>query len=230
MRQSVIAKINTGVESDVADCVAPKKLAILIVKFDVVIQAVNGLIHLQEKLQPELAAVREHMLRLAFLIEDPPLKEVRAATQWTILNEHIGGGHFPFVGADDFRGRTSFTHCAPVEPNDTLTEAANLVELMADKNNRAAGTGNVSHLPEAFTLEFDVPDGEDFVHQKNFGLQVRGHCKSQTYKHAAGIMLHRSVNEFVQFGEGHDFIEFAGNFLAAHAQDGAAQISVLPAR
>jgi len=70
------------------------------------------------------------MLRLAFLIEDPPLKEVRAATQWTILNEHVGRGHFTFVGADDFRGRTSFTHCAPVEPNDTLTEAANLVELM----------------------------------------------------------------------------------------------------
>src|SRR5258708_20595858 len=126
MRQSVIAKINTGVECDVADGVTPKKLAILIVKFDVVIQAVNGLIHLQEKLQPELATVREHMLRLAFLIEDPPLKEVGAATQWTILNEHIGGGHFTFVGADDFRGRTSLTHSAPVEPITTLAKPPKL--------------------------------------------------------------------------------------------------------
>src|SRR6266481_3204679 len=137
------------------------------------------------------------MLRLAFLIEDPPLKEVGDATQWTILNERIGGGHCTFVGTDDFRGRTSFTHCAPVEPNDTLTEAANLVELMADKNNGVASARYVSHFPEALALKFDVADGEDFIHQKNLGFEVRGNREGEPHKHATGIMLHRSVNEFV---------------------------------
>src|SRR5207302_739101 len=110
----------------------------------------------EQKLQTEFAVVREHMLRLAFLIEYPPLKEVRAATEGPLLDEHFGGGHFAFIRADDFRGGTSFTRCAPIEPNDALTEAANLVQLMADQNNRAAGAGNVSHFSETFALKFDV--------------------------------------------------------------------------
>src|SRR6266849_1488814 len=169
------------------------------------------------------------MLRLAFPIQYPPLEKVRAATQRALFDKHIGGGHFAFVRADDFRGGTGFTHSASIEPNDALAEAANLVQLMADKDNRAAGAGYVSHFPQTRALKFDVADGENFIDQQNFRFKVRGNRKGQAHKHAAGIMLHRRVDEFVEFGEGHDFIEFAGDFLPAHAQDGAAQIRVLPA-
>src|SRR5258708_10262862 len=47
--------------------------------------------------------------------------------------------------------------------------------------------------------------------------------------HAGGVVLDGGVNEFFEFGEGHDFIEFADDFRFAHAEDGAGEKRVLPA-
>jgi hypothetical protein len=42
-------------------------------------------------------------------------------------------------------------------------------------------------------------------------------------------VLYGSVNEFFEFGEGHDFIELALDFTLAHAQDGAGEKRVFVA-
>src|SRR6266404_2967211 len=110
-----------------------------------------------------------------------------------------------------------------------MAEAANLVELMGDEDDGATGAGDVAHFTEAFLLEIDVADGEDFIDEENFRLEMGGDSKGEADVHAGGVVLDGRVDEFFEFGEGHDFIEFAGDFGFAHAEDGAGEESVFAA-
>ena len=98
---------------------------------------------------------------------------------------------------------------------------------MADENDRAAVLGHVAHFAEAFLLEGGVSDGEHFVYEQNFGLEVRRDCKGQTHLHAAAVMLERGIEEALDFREGDDFIELAVDFRFTHAKNGAAHVDVL---
>jgi len=49
-----------------------------------------------------------------------------------------------------------------------VAEAANLIELMRDEDDGAAGAGDIAHFAEAFFLEVDVADGEDFIDEEDF--------------------------------------------------------------
>src|SRR5713226_5682063 len=111
-----------------------------------------------------------------------------------------------------------------------MAEAANLIELMADEDNRAAAAGHVAHFAEALFLEVDVADGEDFIHEENFRLKVRRDGKRQADVHAGGVVLHGGIDEFFQLRERHDFIEFALDLRFAHPQDRAGKERVFPAR
>src|SRR5208337_4667273 len=56
---------------------------------------------------------------------------------------------------------------------------------------------------------------------------MRGDSERQPHIHAAGIVLHRGINEFFQLRETHNFVEFADDLLLAHPQNRAAQKGVL---
>src|SRR5713226_4164648 len=58
---------------------------------------------------------------------------------------------------------------------------------------------------------------------------MRRDGKRQSHKHPGRVVLDGSVNEFFELGEGHDFIEFAGDFALAHAEDGAGEEGVFAA-
>jgi len=83
-------------------------------------------------------------------------------------------GHSGFVGRSNFVCRAVLTDGAAVNPKDALTEASNLIELVGDEDDCAAGAGDVTHLAEAFFLEIDVADGEHLVHKKDFRLEMGG--------------------------------------------------------
>ena len=61
--------------------------------------------------------------------------------------------HCGFVGGDDFVGGAVLADVAVVDPDDTVAEAANLVELMGDEDDGATRAGHVAHLAQAFFLE-----------------------------------------------------------------------------
>src|SRR5208283_732474 len=82
---------------------------------------------------------------------------------------------------------------------------------------------------EAFFLEVDVANGEDFIHQENLRLEVGGNGKGQAHIHAAGIMFYGRINEFFQLRESHVFIELARYFALAHSLNRAAQVGILSA-
>jgi hypothetical protein len=115
---------------------------------------------------------------------------------------------------------------ASVDPEDAVAEAANLIELMSDKDDGAAGAGDIAHFAEAFFLEIDVADGEDFIDEENFRFEMSGNGESEADIHAGGVVLDWSVDEFFELGEGDDFVEFGGDFAARHAENGSGEKSV----
>ena len=66
---------------------------------------------------------------------------------------------------------------------------------------------NCTENRSAFTLKFDVADGEDLVDEEDFGFEMGGDGEGQADVHAGGVVLDGSVNEFFGFSEGHDFVE-----------------------
>ena len=57
-----------------------------------------------------------------------------------------------------------------------------------------------------------------------------GDGKGQAHVHPRGVALDRRVQEFLDLGEGDDLVEFAVDLDLPHAQDGAVEIDILPAR
>src|SRR5690242_8710976 len=135
----------------------------------------------------------------------------------------IAAGHGGFVGGDNFVGGPVLANMAVVDPHDAVAEAANLIELMGDQHDGAAGAGDIAHLAKALFLEIDVADGEDFVDEEDFWLEVRGNGESQADVHAGRVVLNGGVDELFEFGEGHDFVELAGDFRFGHAENGAGE-------
>ena len=86
-----------------------------------------------------------------------------------------------------------------------------------------------THFPEAFLLKRQVADGEHFVHEQDFRLEVRGDGKRQAHLHSRAVMLQRRVDEIGDFGKGDDLVEFAVDFLLAHAENRAVQIRIFAA-
>jgi len=104
-----------------------------------------------------------------------------------------------------------------VDPQDTLAEAANLVELMANEDHGAASSGHVAHFAEAFLLKIDVTDSEDFIDEEYFRLEMGCDGESEADVHARGVVLDGRVNEFFELGEGDDFVEFLSDFSISHS-------------
>ena len=84
-------------------------------------------------------------------------------------------------------------------------------------------------MPRHFALELRVPDGKHLIDDQNLRFQVGRHGERQPHVHAAGIMLHRRVEELFHFREGDDLIEFPGDFRPSHSEDGAVQEHILAA-
>src|SRR6266481_1511184 len=120
------------------------------------------------------------------------------------------------------------TNLARVNPNPAVGETANLIELMRDEDDCASCAGDITHLAEAFFLEMYVADGQDVIQEENLLLAMSIDSEGQADVQAGGVVLYGGVNEFFEFGEGHDFIELTLDLRFAHAEDGAGEKSVLP--
>src|ERR1700721_1882801 len=79
-----------------------------------------------------------------------------------------------FVARDNFAGAALLADLAAVDPENAFAEAAHLAHLMADENDGASAAGNFLHLAQAFFLEFEIADGENFVDQEDFWFKMRG--------------------------------------------------------
>ena len=101
--------------------------------------------------------------------------------------------------------------------------------IVADKQHGAALVGNLVHFSQALLLKCRIADGQHFVDDEDFGLEVGGDGEGEADVHAAGVKLHGGIDEFLDFGEGDDFVEFPGDFGAFHAEDRAVEEDVFAA-
>src|SRR5437867_12446124 len=95
-----------------------------------------------------------------------------------------GPSHGGFVGRDYFVGGAVLADAAVINPDDTLAEAADLVELMGNEDNGAAGAGDVAHSTQAFFLEVDIADREHLVDEEDFRFEMGGDGEGQADVHA----------------------------------------------
>jgi len=165
-------------------------------------------------------------------LEDSPIDEAGFAAGAAVASGTVAvaAGHGGFVRGDDFVGGAVEANGAVVDPEDTVAEAANLIELMGNEDDGAAGAGDVAHFAEAFLLEVEVADGENLIDEENFRLEMGGDGERQADVHAGGVVLDGRVDESFQFGEGDDFIELALDFRFPHSQNGSGEKSILPPR
>ena len=112
----------------------------------------------------------------------------------------------------------------------TRTKGLYSRHIVAHKQHRPAMPGHILHLAEALLLKLGVADRQHLVDDQNLRLQMRRHREREPHIHAAGIALHRRIEEFLHFGEGDDLVELALDLGAAHAEDGAVEEDVLAAR
>jgi len=124
-------------------------------------------------------------------------------------------------------GRAVKPYAAIIDPYDTRAKTANLVELMRYKNNGSPSTGYVVHFVEALSLKIDVTNRENFIDKENLGIEMSCNRKCKADVHTGGVMLHGRINEFLKISESDDFFEFSGDFVLAHAEDGAGEKSIL---
>ena len=80
---------------------------------------------------------------------------------------------------------------AAVDPDGVGAERLNRGQVVGDEKHGTAGGMQVAHGLQAFALKFRVSHCQDFVHDQDVRFEMRGHGKSQSHPHAAGIALDR---------------------------------------
>src|SRR4029077_8856910 len=107
----------------------------------------------------------ERVGALSFLAEDAPgnkhtlpRRVSRPRPVPSILRTHRA-----LVRTHHLRRLSVFCDYSIADPHHSVTEAANLIELVGDENDGAAGASNVAHLAEAFFLEVYITDSKDFI-------------------------------------------------------------------
>ena len=90
---------------------------------------------------------------------------------------------------------------------------------MANEQHCAAGARYVSHFIDATSLKFSVADRKHFIDEQNILVEICGNGESQSNVHSARVMLHRSVDELLDFGKADDVVELAANFGAASCRE-----------
>src|SRR5205085_6514375 len=111
-----------------------------------------------------------------------------------------------------------------------LAESANSAHVVTDENHGAPSSRHFAHLAQTFLLKISIADGEHLVNEKNLGLHMSGDGEGQAHIHAATVSLDWSINEFLNLGEGNNFVEPSFNLNLPHSKNRAIEIDVLAPR
>src|SRR5262249_1731251 len=131
------------------------------------------------------------------------------------------------VGGGDFGSGAVHHDFAAINQHGSRAERVDGGQIVADEKDGAAAVRDFVHLSEALFLKFEVADGQNFVDEENFRLEMGGYGEGQAHLHSGAEMLQRSVEVTIDFRERNDGILFPVDFAFAHPENGAAEINVL---
>src|SRR5260221_8567 len=147
----------------------------MVMQSDSVIAAPDSLPNVDRKLDRHGPDCIQHV-RVPRRFTDFPAQET-CPFRWpafALFACSVTGGHGTLISCHNLLRLPVHAHLTSVDPDDAVAEAANLIELMANEDDGAAGAGHVAHFAQAFFLKIDVADGQDFIHEKDFRLEMGG--------------------------------------------------------
>ncbi len=131
------------------------------------------------------------------------------------------------IASDNGRRHAVGNQPPALKQQRSATQLLDDLHVVTDQQHRPPSLGDAVHGPQALLLEGGVAHGQYLVDQQNLRLEMGRDGKGQPHAHAAGVALHRRVDELIHLGEGDDLVEAAFDLGLAHAQDGAVEVDVL---
>ena len=107
----------------------------------------------------------------------------------------------------DGPGQAVAPQMAVVQPGHLVAHTLDLVNGVADQNDRRAAGQQLGHPLFTLLLKQEVTDGKDLVGNQDVGLRYRCHGERQTRDHAGGVVFQRHVEKILQFAEFDDVVE-----------------------
>src|SRR5690606_10321495 len=86
--------------------------------------------------------------------------------------------------------------------------------------------GDIPHFAKTLLLEFCIPDGQYFVYDEDFRIEMSCNGESQPHIHARRVSFYRGVKKPFDTGEIDDGIKRAFDLLVCHSKYRAIQINV----
>src|SRR5882672_10185472 len=146
------------------------------------------------------------------------------------LPRRFGVREGPDIALDGVLGAAFKGDVSAFEENTLLTEAKNGRDVMRDKKNRSAAFAELAHLVEALLLKRHVADGQSFVDDEDFGIEMCRDGKAQPDIHPTRVMLDRCIEKSLEFRECDDLVEFAHDLGFGHAEHHTVHENVFTAR
>ena len=100
-----------------------------------------------------------------------------------------------------------------VNPYRAGAENFDHAQRVADDDDRLVGVAQFFELVEALVLEVLVADGQNFVDEQNFGVNIDGNGESQTHIHTGRVRADRFVDKVTEFGKFDDVIDTLVDFI-----------------
>ncbi len=146
------------------------------------------------------ACVRDHDLQSA-------LARVKTAAQGT-----------GFVEIHRVFRRTIKGEMATVEQHRAVAKFQHGGHGVADEKQRAATFFEAPDRVETFLLEQEIADRQRLVDDEDFRVDLRQYGEAESHHHAAGVRLHRLVDEHAQVREIHDPLDAVVDFLLGQSR------------
>src|SRR5690606_2385053 len=109
-------------------------------------------------------------------------------------------------------------HLTIAEDDNAIAEHLDGVEIVGNKNNRAAVGAKIANTAHTFLLKMTVAHRQRLVHQKNIGISVNGNGKRQAHHHPGRIGTQRLADKATEFSEFNDVIPATTEFFLRHSQ------------
>ncbi len=116
---------------------------------------------------------------------------------------------------------------AVVHPDRPVGQSPDGIQVVRHKDDRDATALHLKDFPHAALLEVVVADRQRFIDDEDVGIHMNCHCECQTDKHAAGVSLHGTVDEFADLGERFDRRNAHPSLRISETEDGSVEENVL---
>ena len=101
---------------------------------------------------------------------------------------------------------------------------------MRDEQDGNAARAQFVNFAQAALAEINIADGQSFVHQQYFRINVDRDRECQPHHHAAGIRFDRLVDEIADLGELRDVGELAIHLFRGKSKNRRVEINIVAAR